>query len=149
MLNIHTKHTKYNVATTISIRTNCMIVSFQVPFYTIFTHMSIYFKSFSLLFFVLLIRSFVCDQMMSYAWSNYEKYAWGANELDPIAKSANYHTVFGIAPTGSTIVDAMDTLYIMGMRKEFEKASEWVKKQLDFDKVSIWDGKNGNGTEII
>ena len=83
----------------------------------------------------------LCDQMMSHAWSNYEKYAWGANELDPIAKSANYHTVFGIAPTGSTIVDALDTLYIMGMRKEFEKASEWVKKQLDFDKVSSWDSK--------
>ena len=94
----------------------------------------------------MLIRS--CDQMMSHAWSNYEKYAWGANELDPIAKSANYHTVFGIAPTGSTIVDALDTLYIMGMRKEFEKASEWVKKQLDFDKVSSWDSKSGNGTKI-
>ena len=74
--------------------------------------------------------------MMEHAWSNYVTYAWGANELDPISKDVNYHTVFGGKPTGASIVDALDTLYMMGMKEEYERASQWVKEKLDFDVVS-------------
>ncbi|KAI4885987.1 hypothetical protein NFI96_004009 [Prochilodus magdalenae] len=34
---------------------------------------------------------------------------------------------------GATIVDALDTLYIMEMYDEFEAATEWVEKNLDFN----------------
>lgn len=36
---------------------------------------------------------------------------------------------------GATIVDALDTLYIMEMYDEFEAATEWVVKNLDFNQV--------------
>ena len=34
---------------------------------------------------------------------------------------------------GATIVDAMDTLWIMGMLEEFEKGRDWVEQSLDFN----------------
>lgn len=33
-------------------------------------------------------------------------------------------------------MDALDTLYIMGMHDEFKEAKEWVEKNLDFNVVS-------------
>ncbi len=37
---------------------------------------------------------------------------------------------------GATIVDALDTLYIMEMYEEFDAATDWVEKNLDFNVVS-------------
>lgn len=37
---------------------------------------------------------------------------------------------------GATIVDALDTLYIMEMFEEFDAATDWVDKNLDFKVVS-------------
>lgn len=36
---------------------------------------------------------------------------------------------------GATIVDALDTLYIMEMMEEFEEATDWVEKNLNFNVV--------------
>ncbi|TNN68578.1 Mannosyl-oligosaccharide 1,2-alpha-mannosidase IA [Liparis tanakae] len=36
---------------------------------------------------------------------------------------------------GATIVDALDTLYIMEMFEEFDAATDWVEKNLDFN---VW-----------
>lgn len=36
---------------------------------------------------------------------------------------------------GATIVDALDTLYIMEMIEEFDSAADWVEKNLDFNVV--------------
>lgn len=36
---------------------------------------------------------------------------------------------------GATIVDALDTLYIMEMIEEFDAATDWVEKNLDFNVV--------------
>lgn len=36
---------------------------------------------------------------------------------------------------GATIVDALDTLYIMEMTEEFDAATDWVEKNLDFNVV--------------
>ena len=73
--------------------------------------------------------------MMKHAWSNYEKYAWGSNELKPVSKKAHNNSVFGSAALGATIVDGMDTLYIMGLHDEFKRGRDWVDK-LKFDFVS-------------
>ncbi|AQK45938.1 Mannosyl-oligosaccharide 12-alpha-mannosidase MNS1 [Zea mays] len=35
---------------------------------------------------------------------------------------------------GATLVDSLDTLYIMGLKDEFQKARDWVAESLDFDK---------------
>ena len=36
---------------------------------------------------------------------------------------------------GATIVDALDTLYIMGMRSEFEEGRRWIADHLDVNKL--------------
>lgn len=71
--------------------------------------------------------------MMKHAWDNYVRYAWGKNELRPISKRAHTGSIFGTMPVGATILDAMDTLYIMGMKEEFKQARDFVANDLDID----------------
>ena len=73
--------------------------------------------------------------MMEHAWNGYVKYAWGANEVKPLSKRGHSASVFGSAQMGATIVDAMDTLYIMGLHDEFAKGREWIEQNLDFNHV--------------
>ncbi|KAA8582847.1 hypothetical protein FQN60_015393, partial [Etheostoma spectabile] len=43
---------------------------------------------------------------------------------------------------GATIVDALDTLYVMDMFEEFDAATDWVEKNLDFNvnaEVSVFE----------
>lgn len=40
---------------------------------------------------------------------------------------------------GATIVDALDTLYIMGLHNEFKDGQEWIVQNLDFSVVSGQD----------
>ncbi|XP_031480391.1 mannosyl-oligosaccharide 1,2-alpha-mannosidase MNS1-like isoform X2 [Nymphaea colorata] len=69
-------------------------------------------------------------EAMIHAWTSYEKYAWGQDELQPQSKSGT-NSFCGL---GATIVDSLDTLYIMGLDKEFQKAKEWIAHSLDFNK---------------
>ena len=73
--------------------------------------------------------------MMRHAWKGYTDYAWGANELRPISRRGHTASIFGSSPMGATIVDALDTLYIMGMNEEFQHAKEWVQQNLDFSQM--------------
>lgn len=43
---------------------------------------------------------------------------------------------------GATIVDALDTLYIMEMFEEFDAATDWVEKNLIFNVVSLSERYN-------
>lgn len=43
---------------------------------------------------------------------------------------------------GATIVDALDTLYIMEMFEEFDAATDWVEKNLIFNVVSLLERYN-------
>jgi len=63
-----------------------------------------------------------------HAWKGYKKYAWGHDMLKPI--SATYHDWFGL---GLTLVDALDTMYIMNLQEEFKDAKSWVESSLHFD----------------
>lgn len=74
-------------------------------------------------------------QMMIHAWSNYVRYAWGYDELDPLAKRGSSSQIFGLANIGATIVDSLDTLFVMGLRKEYDAAREWVAHNLTFNQV--------------
>ncbi|XP_029475704.1 mannosyl-oligosaccharide 1,2-alpha-mannosidase IC [Rhinatrema bivittatum] len=71
-------------------------------------------------------------EMMRFAWDNYKRYAWGKNELRPLTKNGHVGNMFG-GLRGATIVDALDTLYIMGFKEEFQDAKEWVEKGLDLN----------------
>ncbi|CAN0228372.1 unnamed protein product [Lampetra fluviatilis] len=81
-------------------------------------------------------------EMMKFAWDNYKTYAWGANELQPLSKIPHATSIFGSARMGATIVDALDTLYIMGLHEEFMDGARWVSKHLDFNvntEVSVFE----------
>ncbi|KAM3308301.1 mannosyl-oligosaccharide 1,2-alpha-mannosidase MNS1 isoform X1 [Capsicum chacoense] len=67
---------------------------------------------------------------MRHAWSSYEKYAWGHDELQPQTKNG----VDSFGGLGATLIDSLDTLYIMGLDKQFQRATEWVANSLDFNK---------------
>lgn len=62
-----------------------------------------------------------------HAWEGYKSKAWGMDELKPVTgKSKNTFNGWS-----ATLVDAMDTMWIMGLTKEFEAAVEFVRK-IDF-----------------
>ncbi|CAL8110468.1 unnamed protein product [Orchesella dallaii] len=66
-------------------------------------------------------RDFV-KQMMKDAWDDYERYAWGQNELKPISQTGQNGGIFGNAEIAATAIDSLDTLYIMEMMDEYAKA---------------------------
>jgi len=74
-------------------------------------------------------------QMMKHAWDSYKKYAWGANELRPISKRGHSASIFGQSSLGATIVDALDTLYLMEMHDEFKDGRDWVATSFKFEGV--------------
>uniref|UniRef100_A0A672SM29 alpha-1,2-Mannosidase n=1 Tax=Sinocyclocheilus grahami TaxID=75366 RepID=A0A672SM29_SINGR len=81
-------------------------------------------------------------KMMKHAWDSYRQYGWGHNELKPIAKKGHSTNIFGNSQMGATIVDALDTLYIMGLHDEFKDAQEWIEQNLDFSvnaEVSVFE----------
>ena len=57
------------------------------------------------------------------AWTGYKQFAWTHDEVRPISKVPN-DPFCGWA---ATLVDALDTLWIMGMKDEFDDAVEAVK----------------------
>ncbi|KAK7158321.1 hypothetical protein R3I93_009511 [Phoxinus phoxinus] len=71
-------------------------------------------------------------EMMKFAWDNYKSYAWGKNELRPLTKNGHIGNMFG-GLRGASIVDSLDTLYIMGLMEEYEEAKEWVQNSLDLN----------------
>ncbi|CAL8391676.1 unnamed protein product [Gadus morhua 'NCC'] len=80
-------------------------------------------------------------EMMQHSWGGYKRYAWGANELRPISKQGHSSNLFG-GLKGANIVDALDTLYIMEMYEDFDEATAWVEKNLDFSlntEVSVFE----------
>ncbi|XP_046462411.1 mannosyl-oligosaccharide alpha-1,2-mannosidase IA-like isoform X2 [Daphnia pulex] len=75
--------------------------------------------------------------MMKHAWDGYVKYAWGYHELRPISRHGHSSSLFGdFSNTGVTIVDSLDTLYIMGLMDEFQRARDWIEHNLDFKKLT-------------
>lgn len=60
-----------------------------------------------------------------HAWKGYKAYAWGQDHLRPLSRTG--HTWFGL---GLTIIDGMDTMYLMGLHEELAAAQEWVAHSL-------------------
>eukprot|EP01088_Endostelium_zonatum_P020653 TRINITY_DN7715_c0_g1_i1.p1 TRINITY_DN7715_c0_g1~~TRINITY_DN7715_c0_g1_i1.p1 ORF type:complete len:596 (-),score=92.44 TRINITY_DN7715_c0_g1_i1:84-1871(-) len=74
-------------------------------------------------------RRLKVKQAFKYAWDKYEQYAWGQDELLPLDKSGRNWAAPDI-PLGFTIVDALDTAYIMGLQTEFDKGRQWILDKL-------------------
>ncbi|KAI5738393.1 hypothetical protein M8J77_006389 [Diaphorina citri] len=76
-------------------------------------------------------------KMMKHAWDNYVTYAWGKNELKPLSRRGHSGSIFGSAELGMTIIDGLDTLYIMGLTDEYEDGKKWVAESLTLDDKKI------------
>jgi ER degradation enhancer, mannosidase alpha-like 2 len=70
-------------------------------------------------------------QEFLHAWNGYKEYAWGHDELRPLSKS--YHDWYGTS-LYMTPVDALDTMVLMGLKKEAAEDRELIDKNLSFDK---------------
>ena len=62
-----------------------------------------------------------------YSWTGYKKYAWLKDELAPV--SAGYRSTF--SGWAATLVDSLDTLWLMGLQDDFEEAVKAVES-IDF-----------------
>lgn len=78
---------------------------------------------------------------MRWAWRNYRKLAWGKDEIKPLSGTfssfplKNHHL-------GLSLIEALDTLWIMGLDDEFRDGVEWVKANFDADvdgEVSVFE----------
>jgi Glycosyl hydrolase family 47 len=69
-------------------------------------------------------------QEFLHSWNAYKQYAWGHDALKPLTKS--YRDWYA-ASLYMTPVDAMDTMYLMGLKDEADKTREFVVKNLSFD----------------
>lgn len=59
-------------------------------------------------------------EAFKHAWRGYKKYAWGHDNLKPI--TGGYSEWFGL---GLTIIDSIDTMYIMGLHEGKIVLSLW------------------------
>ncbi len=74
-----------------------------------------------------------------FAWNCYKQYAWGYDELMPLSKT---HDNWYGESLGMTIVDSLDSLYLLGLHDEYLVAHNWIVHNLDFDKnisVSVFE----------
>jgi len=78
---------------------------------------------------------------MAWAWRHYRAQAWGKDEIKPI--SGGYSSFpLKTEHLGLSLIEAMDTLWVMGLDAEFADALGWVKANCDFDKdgeVSVFE----------
>ena len=75
---------------------------------------------------------------MKSVWTAYKSHAWGMDELKPRSKVGSNNW----GGLGVTLVDSLDTLWVMGLKTEFEEAAEWVKNSLTFSRtgtVSVFE----------
>ena len=56
----------------------------------------------------------------------------GDDEYHPIGQSGTNLT--GAGGIGYTVVDSIDTMLLMGLDAEYERARKWVAEQLSFDR---------------
>lgn len=68
-------------------------------------------------------RKAAIKNAMNVSWTAYKDLAWGMDELKPVSKKA-YNPFAGWA---AMLVDALDTLWIMGFRDEFDEAVDLVR----------------------
>jgi mannosidase alpha-like ER degradation enhancer 2 len=66
-----------------------------------------------------------------HAWNNYERYAWGHDDLRPLSKTAQdwYGQSLLMTP-----VDALDTLVLMNLDAEAAKTRSLIVNELSFDR---------------
>lgn len=67
-----------------------------------------------------------------WAWDHYVDKAWGKDEINPVSGTSQSFFIEG-HDLGLSLVEALDTLWIMELDDEFQRGVDWVKSSLDFD----------------
>jgi len=67
-----------------------------------------------------------------WAWDHYVARAWGKDEINPVSGTSQSFFIDG-HDLGLSLVEALDTLWIMELDDEFQAGVDWVKANLDFD----------------
>ncbi|KAK7049867.1 mannosyl-oligosaccharide alpha-1,2-mannosidase [Paramarasmius palmivorus] len=71
-------------------------------------------------------------EAFKHAWRAYERDAMGADEYHPIShKGTNLTHAGGI---GYTVIDSIDTMLMMGLKDDYERARSWVENKLSFER---------------
>lgn len=73
---------------------------------------------------------------MKFAYNNYEKFAFGHDEVLPQTKGHNDNW----GGIGTTMIDSLDTLWLMDLKDEFWRARDWVRDTLQHHgSVSVFE----------
>ena len=67
-----------------------------------------------------------------WAWDHYVARAWGKDEINPVSGTSKSFFIEG-HDLGLSLVEALDTLWMMELDEEFQAGVDWVKSSLDFD----------------
>lgn len=70
---------------------------------------------------------------MAWAWRNYVELAFGQDQLKPVSGGAESFFLPNGPSFGLSIVEALDTLYLMHLDAELEEGVRWIEKNLHFD----------------
>jgi hypothetical protein len=84
-------------------------------------------------------RKYKVKDAFVHAWAGYKKYAFRRDEVMPL--SGSFVNSFG--GWGATMVDAMDTLWIMGLKEDFELCVDAVMS-IDFTSECSQLGDQGH-----
>ena len=79
-------------------------------------------------------RKAAVKESFSHSWQGYKGYAWLRDEVAPM--SGSWKDTFG--GWAATLVDALDALWIMGMKEDFELAVAAIQ-QIDFSTTEAKD----------
>ncbi|MCQ4079791.1 glycoside hydrolase family 47 protein [Streptomyces sp. RB6PN25] len=67
-----------------------------------------------------------------HAWNGYKQFAWGHDEVHPLSGTYSEFFVPG-QPIGLSIIEALDTLYVMELDQELAAGVQWIEGNLSFD----------------
>ena len=67
-----------------------------------------------------------------HAWNGYKQFAWGSDEVHPVSGTASDFFIKGHS-FGLSIIEALDTLYVMELDDELATCVKWLQTHLDFD----------------
>ncbi len=78
---------------------------------------------------------------MAWAWDQYRAHAWGKDEIRPVTGTASSFPL-KTHHLGLSLVEALDTLWVMGLDSRFQDGVDWVKASFDADvdgEVSVFE----------
>src|ERR1044072_5214513 len=70
---------------------------------------------------------------MAWAWDQYREDAWGKDEIKRVSGGNSSFPIKKGPHLGLSIVEALDTLWLMGLDSRCEAGVNWIKANLDFD----------------